>query len=478
MKGLKMSESKYIEKLILNEFNTELDQELGDKVVEVAVNEATKSKSPPRLPSKPTDEDIKNKEVFPVSNNFIPVGSPGYVPFGHFGDVDRILKSKIFYPIFIQGLSGNGKTEMVKEICAKNKREMFRVNITAETDEDDLLGGFRLFQGETVWEDGPVINAMIRGAILLLDEVDLASTKIMCLQPVLEGNGIYLKKVNRFILPKRGFNIVATANTKGRGQGDEDSKFVGTNIMNEAFLERFAVCFEQDYPTTSTEEEILRKVLENNNIIEENFIKLLTRWAAKTRTANKEGAFSEVITTRRLVHICKAFAIFGKDKLKAINLCLSRFDSSTKKSLLEFYTMIDSDIRKENDMIMQEKLKKEELKRKEARDKKASAVTEMIMNTTTATAGTSKQNSVVLELNNLSSKLNSLDNSSKVPATTVIVPTTTVIPPTTANKVAMSNEEYRNQINRNRQEIFSPTQNSPRNDEKTHKYESKDDIPW
>ena len=265
----------------------------------------------------------------------------GYVSWGHHKDVKNIIKSKIFYPMFITGLSGNGKTLMVQQTCAELKREMVRVNITIETDEDDLIGGFRLVDGETKFNLGPVAMAMEKGAVLLLDEIDLASNKIMCLQPVLEGNGIYIKKINRYIKPAPGFTVIATANTKGKGS--DDGRFIGTNILNEAFLERFPVTMEQPYPATITEKKIVLGSMEKYGKVDEEFASRLVTWAEVIRKSFFEGAVDELISTRRLDHIVKAFAIFG-DKMKAIELCVNRFDEDTKASFMELYSKVDEDV--------------------------------------------------------------------------------------------------------------------------------------
>ena len=276
-----------------------------------------------------------------VEQNLVPDKDPNYVPFGNFTDVKKIINSKMFYPTFITGLSGNGKTFSVEQACAQLKRELIRVNITIETDEDDLIGGFRLVNGETVWHDGPVIQALNRGAILLLDEVDLASNKILCLQSILEGKGVFLKKVGRFVKPANGFNIFATANTKGKGS--DDGRFIGTNVLNEAFLERFALTFEQDYPTPKTEQNILEKVAANYGCLDKKFCENLATWGDIIRRTFKDGGIDEVISTRRLVHVIRAFAIW-QDRMKAIKVCVNRFDDETKQSFLELYDKIDADV--------------------------------------------------------------------------------------------------------------------------------------
>ena len=271
--------------------------------------------------------------------SLVPDKATGYVPFGHFADVRMIIKSGKFYPTYVTGLSGNGKTMMIEQICAQEGRELVRANITKETDEDDLIGGFRLIDGRTVWQNGPVVVAMERGAILLLDEVDLGDAKLMCLQPILEGKPIYLKKINRVIAPKSGFNILATANTKGKGS--DDGRFIGTNVMNEAFLERFSITFEQEYPSVKTEAKILKNVLGASGIEDKDFADKLVNWADMIRKAFYDGAVSDIISTRRLVHICEAFSIFGRDREKAIKLCLNRFDVDTKNGFYDLYMKLD-----------------------------------------------------------------------------------------------------------------------------------------
>jgi len=293
--------------------------------------------------------------VSSLTDNVVPARDKDFVNFGNFSDVKNIITSKRFYPVFITGLSGNGKTLAVTQACAVAKREMIRVNITIETDEDDLLGGYRLKDGQTVWQNGPVIEAMNRGAVLLLDEIDLASNKIMCLQPILEGSGIYVKKINRYVKPKFGFNVLATANTKG--QGSEDGKFIGTNILNEAFLERFPVTFEQEYPTAKTEEKIVATKLTSAGKSDVKFAKNLVTWADVIRRTYKDGGVDEIISTRRLVHIAEAYAIF-KNKMKAIQVCTNRFDDDTKNSFTDLYTKVDAGVSAEQ--ILEDKKKAEE----------------------------------------------------------------------------------------------------------------------
>ena len=288
---------------------------------------------------------VANEEAVMAYHNptesLVPSKDPLYVPFGHFNDIYNIVKSGMYYPAFVTGLSGNGKTFMIEQACAKAKREFFRVNITVETDEDDLLGHYALIDGNTVWQDGPVIKAMERGAVLLLDEIDLASSKIMCLQPVLEGNGVFLKKVNRFVSPSKGFTVLATANTKGKGS--EDGRFIGTNILNEAFLERFPITVEQEYPSTTVERKILDKVFVSLDVEAGDFSERLVTWADIIRKTFYEGGIDEIIATRRLVHIANAFAIFG-DRKKAIEMCIARFDDDTKTSFLDLYSKVDAEV--------------------------------------------------------------------------------------------------------------------------------------
>ena len=311
----------------------------------VGVDKASEPvKEPVTITSKPTAPtsivEMTKGATSTVTN--IPSKDPLFVPFGNFSDVNSIFKSNMFYPIYVTGLSGNGKTLMIEQAAAKAGRELFRVNITVETDEDDLLGGFRLVDGETVWFDGPVVEAMRKGAILLLDEVDLASTKIMCLQPVLEGKGVFLKKINEFVTCADGFNVVATANTKGKG--DETGTFMGAGVLNEAFLERFPITIEQEYPSGTVEKKILGKVFDKLNISDNEFIDKLINWADVIRKTYVEGAIDELITTRRLVHISNAYAIFNMDRMKAISMCVNRFDDETKTAMVDLYTKIDSGV--------------------------------------------------------------------------------------------------------------------------------------
>jgi len=323
----------------------------GDLTVSISQTETEKV-----LDTKvPEVEKTKTEAAYVVSSlvgNIVPKKDPVFVAFGNYTDVKSIIKSGKFYPVFITGLSGNGKTMGVTQACAENKKELIRVNITIETDEDDLLGGYRLKDGHTVWQNGPVIEAMERGAVLLLDEIDLASNKIMCLQPILEGSGVFVKKINKYIKPKDGFNVFATANTKG--QGSEDGKFIGTNILNEAFLERFPVTFEQKYPSVSIEKKILNNTLKAEGKSDVKFVDKLTTWADVIRKTYFDGGVDEIISTRRLVHIVQAFAIFG-NKMKAVEVCTNRFDDDTKNSFVELYTKVDAGANAESIMDDQKK---------------------------------------------------------------------------------------------------------------------------
>ena len=295
-----------------------------------------------------TKDSVKELEVSfnspsvepPTQDNLIPQKDDTFVKFGPFSDIKKIIESNLFYPTFITGLSGNGKTFSVEQACAQLKREIIRVNITIETDEDDLIGGFRLVNGATVWHNGPVIEALQRGAVLLLDEIDLASNKILCLQSILEGKGVFLKKIGKWVAPAEGFQVFATANTKGKGS--DDGRFIGTNVLNEAFLERFPVTFEQEYPTAAQEIKILESVARDIKVVAPDFCKRLVDWADIIRKTFYDGGIEEIISTRRLVHILRAYRIFG-DKAKAIQVCVNRFDDETKQAFLELYDKVDAD---------------------------------------------------------------------------------------------------------------------------------------
>jgi hypothetical protein len=275
---------------------------------------------------------VVNDEVF------VPEKEDTYVVWGNFKDVEKIIQSRIFYPTYVTGLSGNGKTMMVEQACARANREYVRVQITPETDEDDLIGGFRLVNGETVFAKGPVIKAMERGAILLIDEIDRGSNKIMCLQGVLEGKPVLIKKTGEVVSPSNGFNVIATANTKGKGS--DDGRFIAATIIDEAFLERFTITLEQPYPTAATEKKIVVKHMEKYDCVDKEFADLLTVWSETIRKTFEDGGVDEIISTRRLCHIVQSFSIFG-DRQKAIELCVNRFDEDTKEAFIDLYTKVD-----------------------------------------------------------------------------------------------------------------------------------------
>ena len=284
--------------------------------------------------------NLASKRATNVTESFVPEKNETYVSFGFFNDLKNIIKSQIFYPVYITGLSGNGKTFMIEQVCAQLKRELIRVNITKRTDESDLIGSYELIDGSTVRREGPVITAMRRGAVLLLDECDLGTEDILCLQPILEGKPYFDKKTGEVVQPAAGFNVIATANTKGKGS--DDGRFIGTNLLNEAFLERFAITVEQEYPPAAVERKILDKNFDLYGITDKVFIDRLITWAEVIRKSFADGAVDEVISTRRLVHITKAFSIFN-NRLKAIELCLNRFDTDTKTAFLDLYTKVDAE---------------------------------------------------------------------------------------------------------------------------------------
>ena len=269
----------------------------------------------------------------------IPQKDKTYVAWGFYRDVKQIIESKTFYPIFIAGLSGNGKTMMVEQACAETKRKYVRVNITEETDEDDLIGGFRLVNGETVWCDGPIPQAMKQGAVCLIDEIDRGSNKLMCLQAVLEGKPLYIKKTGAVVHPAVGFNAIATANTKGRGS--EDGRFTGARILDEAFLERFIATFDQPYPSAAVEKKIILNAMESYGNLDGEFADNLVTWSEIIRKTYEDGGIDDLISTRRLVHIARTYGIFG-DRTKAIEMCISRFDEDTRVSFVDLYTKVDS----------------------------------------------------------------------------------------------------------------------------------------
>ena len=286
----------------------------------------------------PVVKNVTQAKLTVEIENLIPAKDDTFVPFGFYTDLKKILTAKIFYPVFISGLSGNGKTTMVEQICANLKREAIRVNISVETDEDDLIGGNTLVDGNVVYREGPVLTAMKRGAVLILDEVDRGSNKLMCLQAVLEGKSYFNKKTGETITPASGFTIMATANTKGRGS--DDGKFISAQLLDEAFLERFAITVEQEYPTMFVEKKIILNKMERAGCVDEDFATHLVTWSDVIRKTYLEGAIDELVSTRRLEHIVNAFAVF-KDKTKAITLCTNRFDEDTKQAFIDLYSKVD-----------------------------------------------------------------------------------------------------------------------------------------
>ena len=298
--------------------------------------------SPTNQPEPIEVQESTNKitqTVFDQVKIEVPEKDKSYVSWGYFRDVKQIIEANTFYPLFIAGLSGNGKTMMVEQACAESKRKYVRVNITEETDEDDLIGGFRLVNGETVWCDGPIPQAMKQGAICLIDEIDRGSNKLMCLQAVLEGKPLYIKKTGAVVNPAKGFNILATANTKGRGS--EDGRFTGARILDEAFLERFVATLDQPYPTTAVEKKIILNAMDLYGNFDGEFADNLVTWADIIRKTYEDGGVDDLISTRRLVHIARTYGIFG-DRKKAIELCISRFDEDTRVAFLDLYTKVDS----------------------------------------------------------------------------------------------------------------------------------------
>jgi len=286
-------------------------------------------------------ENPRMTSVSSTVNNdvFVPSQDKYFIRWGNYKDIETIVKSREFYPTFITGLSGNGKTMMVEQACAKANRQYIRVQITPETDEDDLIGGFRLIDGETVFQKGPVVKAMESGAILMIDEIDRGSNKIMCLQGVLEGKPIMIKKTGEMVSPAPGFNVISTANTKG--QGSDDGRYVAASIIDEAFLERFIITIEQPYPNLATERRILKKHMEKYDCSDETFAETLVTWSDTIRKTYEDGGVDEQISTRRLCHIVQTFSIFN-DRQKAIELCVNRFDEDTKAAFIDLYSKVDS----------------------------------------------------------------------------------------------------------------------------------------
>jgi hypothetical protein len=282
---------------------------------------------------------VRQKKLETVVDDMIPLRDGNYVPFGFFRDMKSIIQSRIFYPVFVTGLSGNGKTTMVEQVCADLKRECVRVNVSVETDEDDLIGGNTLVDGNIVYREGPVLLAMKRGAVLLIDECDRGSNKLMCLQAILEGKPYFNKKTGEVIHPATGFTIIATANTKGRGT--DDGRFIAAQILDEAFLERFAITVEQEFPGVKVEKEIIMNKMTELNVVDAEFADTLVTWADIIRKTFTEGGVDEIVSTRRLIHIVKAYAMFRKNRIKAIELCINRFDDETKSAFMDLYNKVD-----------------------------------------------------------------------------------------------------------------------------------------
>jgi hypothetical protein len=277
---------------------------------------------------------LKQPKMTTIEDSIVPIKDSTYVPFGFFKQLEQIISSKTFYPVFITGLSGNGKTTMVEQVAAKLKRECIRVNISIETDEDDLIGGNTLQDGNVIYREGPVITAMRRGAVLLIDEIDRGSNKLMCMQSILEGKPLFNKKTGEVIHPTPGFTIIATANTKGRGT--EDGRFIAAQILDEAFLERFPITVEQEYPSITTEKKILRNKMNFYGKLDEEFLEMLVNWADIIRKTFQEGGVDEIISTRRLVNIAQAYSIFN-NREDAIKYCINRFDDDTKTAFMDLY---------------------------------------------------------------------------------------------------------------------------------------------
>ena len=308
----------------------------------------------------PMRESIETNNVIAMPNNAMAMQSitndektfatkdDTFVPWGAYHDVVKVIKSGMFYPMYISGMSGNGKTFMVEQACAKLKKEFIRVQINPETDEDDLIGGFRLINGETVFAKGPVLKAMENGAVLLLDEIDRATNKIMCLQGILEGKPVLVKKTGEVVKPQPGFNVVATANTKGKGS--EDGRFTAASIIDDAFLERFTVSVDQPFASLSVEKKIVLNHMKKYNCIDDDFAQNLVTWADIIRKTFEDDGVDELISTRRLCHIVQTYAIFGK-KIKAIELCIARFDADTQEAFSDLYTKVDSEVPQEEDNV-------------------------------------------------------------------------------------------------------------------------------
>lgn len=315
---------------------------------ETMENQENENETVNEIHSNPTLTNVIN---FESVDSLIPQKNKEFVSFGNYKLVKNIIKSGRFYPVYISGESGNGKTEFCYQACAEEKRELVRANITSSTDEEDLIGGFRLIDGNTVWQNGPATEAMLKGAVLLLDEVNLGTEKMMCLQPILEGKAVYVKKINKYITPKKGFNIIATANTKGKGS--LDGRYIGSQILNEAFLDRFGICIEHKYPTKSAEFRILKNILKKENQTNDDtldFAKRLCEWASIIRKTFEVDGIDELITTRRLIHIMNFYMFAIQDRKKAIEYSINRFENETKESMISFYEKIDENIKIEEEL--------------------------------------------------------------------------------------------------------------------------------
>jgi hypothetical protein len=305
------------------------------------VKKARMTKQKPEMVASAPAAPVAKVQSTSSDEVYIPASDPTFVKWGYFNDVYKIIKSGMFYPMYVAGLSGNGKTMMIEQACAASKREYVRVQITPETDEDDLIGGFRLLNGETVFAKGPVIKAMEAGALLLIDEIDRGSNKLMCLQGVLEGKPVLIKKTGEVITAAPGFNVIATANTKGKG--DEAGRFISASIIDEAFLERFTITLEQPYPTETTEKKIVLNHMTKFGADDVEFADKLVTWGQAIRKTFEDGGVDEIVSTRRLCHIVQTFSIFGNRK-KAVELCVNRFDADTRAAFIDLYEKIDADV--------------------------------------------------------------------------------------------------------------------------------------
>jgi len=279
--------------------------------------------------------------------SLVPKIDGNYVPFGNYKDLERIVASKQFYPTYISGPTGNGKSTSIEQICAKLQRPLIRVNLNKMTDEDQLIGSKTLVDGNVEIVEGPVMIAMRLGIPLLLDEIDAGGANtLLCLQPILEGKPFYFKLKNEMVYPAVGFNMFATANTKGKGS--DDGRYIGTNVLNEAFLERFAVTFNQEYPDAKVEIKIVQNLMKSFGVLDEEFASNLVKWAEAIRRTFDAGGVDETITTRRLVHIVRAFSIF-KNQKKAIELCTNRFDDATRLAFVDLFDKVSA-----GEMIVEE----------------------------------------------------------------------------------------------------------------------------